>query len=160
MNLVLSLSSLWSVISINHLLTLVWTIRSALYRRMIPRRCMRWNTWTNKSVSSAMKWEMSSRNFRSCKGWSILSWLICGKYFYWTSEWRQSHLHSRHCYINASCVHLQMSSYKDFFFFGFYSPWFLLFSLMIKQKCCFIVTNKYCLVQLLQSPFSLKSIFF
>lgn len=147
----------------NHFLTLVWTIRSALYRRMIPRRCMRWNTWTNRSVSSAMKWETSSRNSRSCKGWSILSWSICGKYFYWTSEWRQSHLHSRYCYINSSWflgVHLQSPHSRASLLFGFYSPWFLLFSLIIKQKCRFIITNKYCLVQLLRSPFSLKSIFF
>ena len=72
---------------LNHFLTLAGTVRSASYRRMIPRRCMRWSTWTNKSVWSAMKWGMSSRSSRSCRGWNILSWSICGEWFHPGLRW-------------------------------------------------------------------------
>lgn len=85
-NLALSLSATVFLLP-NHLLTRVCIIRSASCKRMIPRRCMPWSTWINRSVWSAMKWGMSSRNSRSWRAWSILFWWICGKCVDCTSEW-------------------------------------------------------------------------
>lgn len=55
------------------------SLRCVWCRRLTPRRCTPWNTWTNRSVWSVMKWEMFSRSCRLCRAWNTLSWLIYGK---------------------------------------------------------------------------------
>lgn len=103
-----------------------------------------------------MKWEMSSKNSRSCRGWSTLSWLICGKWFYWTSEQRHHYLlpnFVRYLLISR-CAFAESSlesSARTFVVLGF-------FDLIIKQNCC-TVTSKYCLIRVLQFLLSLRSVF-